>query len=103
MTWLKMDAGALEFPDGKFDAVLEKGLFDALFAGTGRQAQGVLAEVERVLRPGGRFLSVSFAADRMQRLFRREEQGERAPDAPSGEEGAEAEAGSARPRRPAAR
>merc|ERR1712039_579215 len=49
---------------------IEKGLFDALYAGTGARVQAVRSEAMRVLKkPSGRFLSVSFAADRIQRLF----------------------------------
>jgi len=69
MTWRAMDATALEFADGDFDVAIEKGLFDALFAGTGTQVQPVLNEVQRVLRPGGKLLSISFSEDRMARLF----------------------------------
>jgi len=70
MEWRAMDAGALDFADGAFDAAIEKGLFDALYAGTGARVQAVLSEAVRVLKkPSGRLLSVSFSADRIQRLF----------------------------------
>merc|ERR1712176_1618084 len=69
LLWQAMDATALQFADSTFDVAIEKGLFDALYAGTGTQAQPVLDEVKRVLRPTGRFVSVSFAADRIDHLF----------------------------------
>eukprot|EP00930_Biecheleria_cincta_P034861 TRINITY_DN24027_c0_g1_i1.p1 TRINITY_DN24027_c0_g1~~TRINITY_DN24027_c0_g1_i1.p1 ORF type:complete len:414 (-),score=87.22 TRINITY_DN24027_c0_g1_i1:61-1221(-) len=69
MEWIAMDASALNFTNGSFDVVLEKGLFDALFAGTGARLGSVLSEARRVLRQGGKLLSVSFGEDRIQRLF----------------------------------
>ena len=50
-----MDASALALDDAGFDAVIEKGLFDALFAGTGALTEKVLAEAQRVLRHRGSF------------------------------------------------
>ena len=35
LSWHAMDASAMSLADGSFDAIIEKGLFDALFAGTG--------------------------------------------------------------------
>merc|ERR1712217_424691 len=64
MTWHAMDAAALNFNKGSFDVVLEKGLFDALYAGTGTQVGPVLTEAVRVLRSGGQFLTVTFGEDR---------------------------------------
>ncbi|NWI12629.1 EFMT4 methyltransferase, partial [Crypturellus soui] len=71
LRWAVMDMRALRFPDASFDVVLEKGALDALLAGerdpwrVSAQATAalhrVLAEVSRVLRPGGRFVSISFA------------------------------------------
>eukprot|EP00419_Tripos_fusus_P017896 CAMPEP_0172735826 /NCGR_PEP_ID=MMETSP1074-20121228/113423_1 /TAXON_ID=2916 /ORGANISM="Ceratium fusus, Strain PA161109" /LENGTH=381 /DNA_ID=CAMNT_0013564897 /DNA_START=28 /DNA_END=1171 /DNA_ORIENTATION=+ len=69
MTWTTMDASSLDFKNGSFDVAIEKGLFDALYAGTGERVQAVLAEARRVLRPGGRMVSISFAGDRIERLF----------------------------------
>jgi len=70
MSWQTMDATALTFANKSFDVVIEKGLFDALFAGTGTRVHGVLSEVRRVLRPTGRLLSVTFSHDRVERLFK---------------------------------
>jgi len=69
MAWLAMDARELKFEDGSFDVVLEKGLFDALFAGTASKAPPVLAEATRVLRSGGMLVSVSFSKTRIRDLF----------------------------------
>ncbi|NWX94647.1 EFMT4 methyltransferase, partial [Nothoprocta pentlandii] len=71
LRWAVMDMRALRFPDASFDVVLEKGALDSLLTEERDpwrvSAQGaaalhqVLAEVSRVLRPGGRFVSISFA------------------------------------------
>ncbi|XP_019628085.1 PREDICTED: endothelin-converting enzyme 2-like [Branchiostoma belcheri] len=71
MTWLEMDARQLTFPDGAFDVVLEKGTLDAFMVvekspwtvseETAQFCDQVLQEVSRVLCPGGRFISISFA------------------------------------------
>merc|ERR1711957_731331 len=68
MSWHVMDGGALSFEASSFDVVLEKGLFDALYAGTGTQVGPVFAEITRVLRPGGRFIMVTFGEDRNEKL-----------------------------------
>ncbi|XP_069474913.1 EEF1A lysine methyltransferase 4 [Ambystoma mexicanum] len=71
MVWTVMDARALTFSDESFDVVLEKGTLDAMMveerdpwdvsAGTSELLDQVLKEVSRVLRPGGRFISITFA------------------------------------------
>jgi len=71
MTWQTMDATALTFPDGAFDAVIEKGMFDALFAGTGTKVQKVLQEAKRVLKGGGvgQLFSITYSENRLNELF----------------------------------
>lgn len=69
MTWKAMDASQMEFPSGHFDAIVEKGMFDALFTGTGSKVQPVIAEARRVLKSGGKVLSMSFDSDRIEKLF----------------------------------
>ncbi|CAM9844058.1 unnamed protein product [Lampetra planeri] len=69
--WLALDARRLPLRAALFDAVIEKGMLDALLAGerdpwrvskaARRQVGLVLDEVSRVLRPGGHFVSVTFA------------------------------------------
>nr|XP_025950608.1 EEF1A lysine methyltransferase 4 [Dromaius novaehollandiae] len=71
LRWAVMDISALQFPDASFDVVLEKGTLDVLTVEerdpwhVSPQATAalhqVLAEVSRILRPGGRFVSISFA------------------------------------------
>ncbi|XP_066477660.1 EEF1A lysine methyltransferase 4 [Tiliqua scincoides] len=69
--WAIMDARALTFLDGSFDVVLEKGTLDSMMVGetdpwhVSREARvlldQVLTEVSRVLRPEGKFISITFA------------------------------------------
>ncbi|NXX98881.1 EFMT4 methyltransferase, partial [Centropus bengalensis] len=71
LRWAVMDIRALAFPDATFDVVLEKGTLDVLMVeekdpwAVSHQAVAamhrVLAEVSRVLRPGGCFISITFA------------------------------------------
>ncbi|XP_062987924.1 EEF1A lysine methyltransferase 4 [Elgaria multicarinata webbii] len=69
--WAVMDARTLDFVDGSFDVVLEKGTLDAMMVeetdpwNVSHEARmlldQVLTEVSRVLRAGGRFISITFA------------------------------------------
>nr|XP_056705970.1 EEF1A lysine methyltransferase 4 [Euleptes europaea] len=71
LQWAVMDAQALAFRDGSFDVVLEKGTLDSMMVGetdpwhVSQEARTlldrVLAEVSRVLKPRGRFVSITFA------------------------------------------
>ncbi|XP_061493455.1 EEF1A lysine methyltransferase 4 [Rhineura floridana] len=75
--WAVMDARALTFVDGSFDVVLEKGTLDSLMVeetdpwNVSHEARmlldQVLTEVSRVLRPGGRFISITFAQPHFRR------------------------------------
>ncbi|XP_044290576.1 EEF1A lysine methyltransferase 4 [Varanus komodoensis] len=69
--WAVMDARTLNFVDGSFDVILEKGTLDSMMVeekdpwNVSQEARmlldQVLTEVSRVLRPGGRFISITFA------------------------------------------
>ncbi|XP_074859967.1 EEF1A lysine methyltransferase 4 [Carettochelys insculpta] len=71
LRWAVMDAQDLAFTDGSFDVVLEKGTLDSMMVGetdpwnvtpeTAALLDQVLKEVSRVLRSGGRFISITFA------------------------------------------
>uniref|UniRef100_A0A8D0L952 EEF1A lysine methyltransferase 4 n=1 Tax=Sphenodon punctatus TaxID=8508 RepID=A0A8D0L952_SPHPU len=71
LRWAVMDAQALAFANGSFDVVLEKGTLDAMMVAetdpwhvspeAAALLDQVLKEVSRVLRPGGRFVSITFA------------------------------------------
>ena len=47
------------YEDDSFDAIFEKGAMDAIFLGGEGCAEVAAAEFERVLRPGGTFISAS--------------------------------------------
>ncbi|NXX85229.1 EFMT4 methyltransferase, partial [Urocolius indicus] len=71
LRWARMDMRALAFPDAAFDVVLEKGTLDVLMVEetdpwhvsprAAAEMRRVLMKVSRVLRPGGRFISITFA------------------------------------------
>ncbi|XP_054622715.1 EEF1A lysine methyltransferase 4 [Dunckerocampus dactyliophorus] len=71
MSWWQMDVRQLAFPDASFDIVLEKATLDALMVEektpwevspqTARFIHEALTEISRCLKPGGLFISVTFA------------------------------------------
>mmetsp|Transcript_102478 Transcript_102478/g.295027 ORF Transcript_102478/g.295027 Transcript_102478/m.295027 type:complete len:321 (+) Transcript_102478:36-998(+) len=60
MSWLTMDISSMSFPSDSFDLVIEKGTFDALYAGASNVIPKAVDEAWRVIRPGGYFMSVTF-------------------------------------------
>jgi len=71
-----MDAREMSLmPDGCFDVVIDKGLFDALLCSENRGAniKQLLSELFRVLKPGGVYLLISHGApaSRMQHITTR--------------------------------
>ncbi|XP_018432031.1 PREDICTED: endothelin-converting enzyme 2-like [Nanorana parkeri] len=71
MSWMVMDARKLQFPDGSFDLVIEKGTLDSMMVdekdpwnitpATVSLVDEVLNEVSRVLAPSGCFISITFS------------------------------------------
>ncbi|NWH76927.1 MET13 protein, partial [Piaya cayana] len=65
MSYLLMDMLQMDFPDGHFQVVLDKGTLDAIFTdeeeATLAKVDKMFAEVSRVLQVGGRYLCVSLA------------------------------------------
>ncbi|XP_053100618.1 eEF1A lysine and N-terminal methyltransferase isoform X2 [Hemicordylus capensis] len=65
MSYLVMDVLQMEFPDERFQVVLDKGTLDALLTdeeeATLDRVQKMFAEIGRVLQFGGRYLCVSLA------------------------------------------
>nr|XP_019954471.1 PREDICTED: endothelin-converting enzyme 2-like [Paralichthys olivaceus]XP_019954479.1 PREDICTED: endothelin-converting enzyme 2-like [Paralichthys olivaceus] len=71
MTWREMDMRQLCFPGTSFDVILEKATLDAIMVDekspwdvspqTACCVHQVLSEISRCLKPGGRFVSVTFA------------------------------------------
>ncbi|KFO75398.1 Methyltransferase-like 13 [Cuculus canorus] len=65
MNYLLMDMLQMDFPDGHFQVVLDKGTLDAILTdeeeATLAKVDKMFAEVSRVLQVGGRYLCVSLA------------------------------------------
>ena len=57
----KMDVMGLKYPEDQFSVVLDKGTLDALFTDSGEEEKvaGMWSEIARVLRLGGRYVSIS--------------------------------------------
>ena len=57
----------MSFEDGEFSAVLDKGTLDAIMTDdstdTQEKADQMFAEIDRVLRLGGRYICVSLAQE----------------------------------------
>ncbi|XP_073347564.1 EEF1A lysine methyltransferase 4 [Pagrus major] len=84
MTWHEMDVRQLSFPDASFDVVLEKATLDALMVEekdpwrlsphTTCFIHKALTEISRCLKPGGRFVSITFHSPFLRkRLYARTE------------------------------
>ncbi|KAJ7286625.1 hypothetical protein O6H91_Y326900 [Diphasiastrum complanatum] len=64
MRWLVMDMTRMQFSDGSFDIVLDKGGLDVLIAGSeddDTSKDSYFFEVKRILKPAGRYACVIFA------------------------------------------
>ncbi|CBI17265.3 unnamed protein product, partial [Vitis vinifera] len=63
MRWRVMDITSMQFPDGSFDAILDKGGLDALMEPELGPKLGkmYLTEVKRVLKSGGKFIGLTLA------------------------------------------
>ncbi|XP_033007101.1 eEF1A lysine and N-terminal methyltransferase isoform X4 [Lacerta agilis] len=65
MTYMVMDVLQMDFPDERFQVVLDKGTLDALLTDeeetTLSRAERMFAEISRVLQFGGRYLCVTLA------------------------------------------
>ncbi len=57
-----MDVRSLQYDDGTFDAVIDKGTFDSIACGdaAGPNADQMLSEIYRVLSPTGVYICVSY-------------------------------------------
>eukprot|EP00747_Dinoflagellata_sp_TGD_P167781 gnl/TRDRNA2_/TRDRNA2_192881_c0_seq1.p1 gnl/TRDRNA2_/TRDRNA2_192881_c0~~gnl/TRDRNA2_/TRDRNA2_192881_c0_seq1.p1 ORF type:complete len:301 (-),score=88.59 gnl/TRDRNA2_/TRDRNA2_192881_c0_seq1:70-972(-) len=60
----QMDITKMTFADASFDIVFDKGTLDALYTGDPNLVKSTVAEVYRVVRAGGAFVSVSFGQPR---------------------------------------
>merc|ERR1712176_1169838 len=57
----QMDARAMDKADGKYNVVVDKAMLDAILCGEGstHNAQKMLQEVSRVLKPDGVYVAIS--------------------------------------------
>ena len=57
-----MDVRNLTFPEGTFDAVIDKGTFDCIQCGDGAgpNTEQMLTEIHNVLVPGGVYICLSY-------------------------------------------
>ncbi|ODN06253.1 Endothelin-converting enzyme 2 [Orchesella cincta] len=79
MSWKVMDMLDLQFPTGTFDVVIEKATLDCLFVNekspwetsepVAEAMDQVLGGVARVLKPTGKFISITFAQPHFRRKF----------------------------------
>jgi len=62
MPYKQMDVRSLQFEDGIFDAVIDKGTFDSILCGdgSGPNAEQMLNEIHRVLSPNGVYICISY-------------------------------------------
>jgi len=59
-SFLLMDMTKMSFANESFDLLVDKGALDALFTGAHEQVFEAVPEFFRVLRPGGRYVSITF-------------------------------------------
>eukprot|EP00930_Biecheleria_cincta_P001041 TRINITY_DN102209_c0_g1_i1.p1 TRINITY_DN102209_c0_g1~~TRINITY_DN102209_c0_g1_i1.p1 ORF type:complete len:216 (+),score=44.20 TRINITY_DN102209_c0_g1_i1:58-705(+) len=62
LKWLEMDATSMGLSESSFECVIDKSVLDTFACGKNAAniIAGYLGEVERVLRPGGMFLCISY-------------------------------------------
>jgi SAM-dependent methyltransferase len=60
LRFMQMDATKMTFEDETFDVVFDKGTLDAMYTGASDLVKLAVAQIFRVLRPGGLFVSLTF-------------------------------------------
>lgn len=67
MQFFVQDVRDMDFPDGVFDLVIDKGTLDAILCGNEgtKNAAQMLHEIQRVLHPGGQFYLVTYGTPGM--------------------------------------
>lgn len=69
ITWKVMDIRKMTFPDGDFQAIVDKGCLDCLFFAGETDALLALAEIARVLKARGVYICISYAPPEARRDF----------------------------------
>lgn len=67
LKFTKMDMLQMSFADASFDFVLDKGTLDALYTGASDSVPTVVAQIFRVLKPGGLLVSMTFGTPKTRR------------------------------------
>lgn len=76
LAFKQMDVRSLQYEDGTFDAVIDKGTLDSVLCGdgSGPNADAMLAEIYRVLSPTGVYICITYGLpDQRQDYFRKPE------------------------------
>jgi len=62
MKYEVMDVRDIKYPDGYFDAAIDKSTIDALLCGDNAYVNVamMMKEVQRVLKPGGHYIAISY-------------------------------------------
>uniref|UniRef100_H2YI46 eEF1A lysine and N-terminal methyltransferase n=1 Tax=Ciona savignyi TaxID=51511 RepID=H2YI46_CIOSA len=65
MKWMEMDVTKMGFDDGHYSVVLDKGTLDAMMSDDSCDVtiDSMFAEIDRVLRTGGRYICITLAQD----------------------------------------
>jgi ubiquinone/menaquinone biosynthesis C-methylase UbiE len=69
ITWRTMDVRKMTFPDGNFQAVIDKGCLDCLFFAGETDVLAALTEIARILKGRGVYLCISYAPPDSRRQF----------------------------------
>ena len=73
MVFKHMDVRSLQFDEGTFDCVIDKGTFDSILCGdgSGPNSEQMLSEIYRVLSPNGVYICISYGVpDQREHYFR---------------------------------
>lgn len=64
LIWEKMNCAKLSYKDNSFDLIFDKGTLDAIICHPNdfQRMEDTLKEVHRTLKPGGRFISITFGS-----------------------------------------
>ena len=66
-----MDAKKLEFPEGSFDVIIDKGTLDSILCGdnAAQNAELILSEIHKVLAPLGVYICISYGVPEQREIY----------------------------------